>query len=169
MMFDVFGKLAGARGESERKLVQFAVGEILCSVDIMRVREIVNPGPVVPLPSSSPSLLGATDHRETVVPVVDLARHLGLGERREGLRTKWVIAEAGGLDLALLVDEVHGVKAVDGSMERERHPLVDGTDVAWVSRVYGTGMGLLFELDLDAMFRFVDAPAGELPEMEESR
>ena len=117
----------------------------------MRVREIVTPGKTVPIPSAPHWVVGAADHRESVVPVTDLRLRLGL-KPVQSPHPKWIIVDAGGMDMALLVDTVHAVVTVSVDIERERHPVMDGTDVTWVRSVYSMPDGLIFELDLDSMF-----------------
>ena len=152
MMLDAFARLReSAHRDKDRKAVEFRVEEIRCCVDIMRVREIVSPGKTVPIPSAPHWVVGATDHREAVVPVTDLRLRLGLPPF-ESPHAKWIIVDAGGMDMALLVDTVHGVVTISVDIERERHPVMDDTDVTWVRSVYSMPDGLIFELDLDAMF-----------------
>ena len=151
MKFDPFGRLAGPRAfDEEHKLIICLVAEIRCGLDIMAVREIVNPGRIVPIPTAPPFVLGAADHRSSLVPVVDLRRRLGLAASASP-RAKWVITLCGGRDVALVVDVVTGVTTVGKAERRERHPLTDGTDVAWVKAAYGGASGLLFELDVEAI------------------
>ncbi len=152
MKFDAFARLhESVHRDKDRKAVEFRVEEIRCCVDIMRVREIVSPGKTVPIPSAPHWVVGATDHRESVVPVTDLRLRLGL-EPFESTHAKWIIVDAGGMDMALLVDTVHGVVTVSVDIERKRHPVMNGTDVTWVRSVYSMPDGLIFELDLDTMF-----------------
>jgi purine-binding chemotaxis protein CheW len=151
MKFDPFGRLAGPRpDDEEQKLIVFQIADIRCGLGIMAVREIVNPGRIVPIPTAPPYVLGAADHRSSLVPVVDLRRRLGL-DPSTSPRAKWVIALAGGRDVAMVVDVVTGVSTVGKAERRERHPLTDGTDVAWVKAVYGGAAGLLFELDVEVI------------------
>jgi len=152
MNLDAFAHLhESVHRDKDRKAVVFRVEEIRCCVDIMRVREIVSPGKTAPIPSAPHWVVGATDHRESVVPVTDLRLRLGL-EPLESTHAKWIIVDAGGMDMALLVDTVHGVVTVSVDIERERHPVMDGADVTWVRSVYSMPDGLIFELDLDTMF-----------------
>jgi purine-binding chemotaxis protein CheW len=151
MKFDPFGRLGGQRSEDdEQKLIVFQIAEIRCGLGIMTAREIVNPGRIVPIPTAPPFVLGAADHRRSLVPVIDLRRRLGL-PLSVSPRSKWIIAMCGGRDVALVVDVVTGVTTVGKAEKRERHPLTDGTDVAWVKSVYGGAAGLLFELDVEAI------------------
>ena len=159
MKFDPFGRLAGPRRDDEaRKLIVFDVAEIRCGLDIMCVREIVNPGALVPMPNAKEYILGASDHRCSLVPVVDLRRRLGLAPTGTP-RAKWVIALVAGKETALVVDAVKGVFSFLKADLRERHPLMRGSDIAWVKSVYGGALGLTFELDVDTMLDAVPADA----------
>ncbi|HJL32604.1 MAG TPA: chemotaxis protein CheW, partial [Polyangiaceae bacterium LLY-WYZ-15_(1-7)] len=66
------------RSDRSKNLVGFQVGDVRYAVDILRVREIINPLPLVELPHAPPSVLGVADHRGEVVPVLDLRRRFGL-------------------------------------------------------------------------------------------
>jgi len=159
MKFDPFGRLAGPRPDAdERKMIVFQLAEIRCGLDIMAIREIVNRGRIVPIPTAPPFVLGATDHRGSLVPVIDLRRRLGLPPSTSP-RAKWIIAISAGKDVALVVDLVTGVTAVGNAERRERHPLADGGELAWVKSVYGIAAGLLFELDIEAILG-AEAAAG---------
>jgi purine-binding chemotaxis protein CheW len=151
MKFGLFSRLpGGGHRDAERKLVEFEIGGVRYGADIMRVREIVNPRRVIPIPSAPPYVVGVADHRSTVVPVVDLRRRFGL-DAETSERAKWVIVDTRGMDTALLVDKVNGVTPVDRSEQRDAHPLTDVAQSSWVQEVFGSSGGLVFELDLDAV------------------
>ena len=48
------------------------MGDVRYAVEIHRVREIVNPLPIVTLPHAPAEVVGVADHRGDVLPVVDL-------------------------------------------------------------------------------------------------
>lgn len=158
---------AGMRRETERKLVEFIIGGIRYGADIMRVREIVNPREMVPVPSAPAHVVGVADHRAKVVPVIDLRVRFGL-ELVESDRSKWVIVDAGRMDTALLVDQVRGVTPVSRADRRDTHPLSDVAQNRWVREVFGSDGGLVFELDLDTVIGTIDETdtdeePGEMP------
>jgi len=162
MKFDPFGRFARPSHEDvERKMIVFEIAEMRCGLDIMAVKEIINPGPLVSMPTAVEYFIGTTDHRSSLVPVVDLRRRLCLPPS-ESQRAKWVIALVAGKDTAFVVDAVKGVFSFCKSDLRERHPLMQGSDISWVKSVYGGAAGLTFELDLDAM---LDAAAPRSAEM----
>lgn len=151
MKIGLFSRLPGSsQRDAERKLVEFEIGDVRYGADIMRVREIVNPRRVIPVPSAPRYVIGVADHRSTVVPVVDLRLRFGL-QAAESERAKWVIVDTSGITTALLVDKVAGVTAVTRAERRDAHPLTDVAQSSWVLDVFGTSGGLVFELDLDAV------------------
>ena len=151
MKFGLFSRLPGnSQRDTERKLVEFEIGGVRYGADIMRVREIVNPRRVIPVPTAPQYVIGVADHRASVVPVVDLRLRFGL-DSEESERAKWVIVDTRGMDTALLVDKVSGVTAVARAERRDAHPLTDVAQSNWVLDVFGSGGGLVFELDLDAV------------------
>ena len=78
------------RSDRSKNLVGFVVGDVRYAVDILRVREIINPLPIVALPHAPPAVLGVADHRGLVIPIVDLRRRFGLEPNQTTRRTKWI-------------------------------------------------------------------------------
>ena len=149
MTFDVFSGLPAVRTvEDERKLVQFTIDAVRYGIDIMSVREVVNPKETIPVPNAPAYVIGVTDHRQVAVPVVDLRIRLGGMQEREP-RGKWIIVKHGGMDVALLVEAISGVLEVREQERRELHALVENEQQVWVREAYGTEQGLVFELDLE--------------------
>ncbi|MCU0664215.1 MAG: chemotaxis protein CheW [Myxococcota bacterium] len=148
--------------EEERKLIGCMVGEVLYGIDIMRIREIVNPAPVIEVPAAPPYVVGMADHREAVVPIVDLRLRFGLPQTTATRRTKWIIVEALGKDVGLLVDGVTDVLRLRTQQRREVPPLLSDRQALWIRDVWGADHQLVFELDLDA----VAGRASEIPALD---
>jgi len=149
MTFDIFARLpADSKANTERKLVQFWIDRLRCGIDIMAVREIVAAGETAAIPNTPSYVVGAADHRDMLVPVIDMRQRFGLLPGKS-LNCKWIIAISSGLETALLVDSVQGVTTVSKSAERTPHPLMDGARQGWISKVYGDEDGLTFEIDVN--------------------
>lgn len=97
-----------ARLDPRKNLVGFLVGQVHYAVDIWRVREIVQPLPLTPLPYTHASVVGVADHRGDVLPVVDLRLQLG-APPQSTRKTKWVLLSLGGRTVGIVVDAVTGV------------------------------------------------------------
>ena len=93
---------AGERVE----LCTFRVGGEDYAVDIMRVREIINPLPVTPVPRAPRFIEGVVRLRSEIIPVVDVRKRFGLPALAPTRKTKFLVVRIGGRRLALVVDEV---------------------------------------------------------------
>jgi purine-binding chemotaxis protein CheW len=146
MRFDLPG---GFELEPERKLVGFFVGAVHYGVDIMSVREILKPSGLVPVHSAPAYVAGVADHRESVVPIIDMRLRLGLEPLADAARAKWLLVRTSGKDVGLVVDRVTDVIPVSDALRRERHAILSAELASWVCDVFGVEGGLLFEIDVD--------------------
>jgi purine-binding chemotaxis protein CheW len=148
------------RSDPARALVGFHVGEGYYAVDVPSVREIIAPTQLVAVPHSSPIVRGVTDHRGHVVPIVDLRKRFSLAAVDPTRRTKWIIIEARGQWLGLVVDDVTEVFSVTSAHERTA-PRLGPTDVALgFARVYAYEGELVLVLDLEVLARAVEDGLG---------
>lgn len=152
---------SGARHRSDRtkNLVGFLVGDVRYAVDILRVREVVNPLPIVGLPHAPPVVVGVADHRGEVIPVVDLRRRFGLPANEDPRRTKWIIVQTGDRSAGLVVDAVTDVFGAGAPDQREVPQLGAGDAARGISAVYAHEGTLVFVVDVDrlaAAAEFVD-------------
>lgn len=93
------------------RLCTFVVGRELFAIDIMRIREIVRPLPVTPVPKSPFGMLGVIDLRGAVLPVFDLRLRFDVPARTaaEEARSRYLIVNVGHRQLGLVVDDVRDV------------------------------------------------------------
>lgn len=136
-----------------RQLLTFEQGGEEYALPLLRVREIVEYGGVTRLPAMPSYVLGVLDLRGQVVPVIDVAAKLGLGERPVGKRSCIVVVDIGlaqsGAVVGVLVEAVRGVIELTVreivAIEAESEA---GTDRCWheIERPSGP----IWLLDLDA-------------------
>jgi purine-binding chemotaxis protein CheW len=98
-----------ARPDPIVELCAFAVGDEEYVIDIRRIREIVQPLPVMTVPRAPEWMDGVVNLRGEVVPMVDVRRRLGLAPAARTRRTKLLIVHVAGRLVALLVDAVSEV------------------------------------------------------------
>jgi purine-binding chemotaxis protein CheW len=140
----------GAPARDERKLVGFTIDGVAYGIDIMSVSEVINPTALVAVPALSPHVKGVTDHREAVVPIVDLRARFGSGESPGMSKTKWIIVKIDGKDVGLEVDRVTQVLTVTSDIKRGAMPEAY-VEKPWVKEVFQTQDELVFELNLTAV------------------
>lgn len=97
----------GGAGEAGRaQLCTFRIGEEDYAVDIMRVREIIQPLPITPVPRAPAFVEGVVRLRGEVIPVVDVRKRFGLPPSPPTRKTKFLVVHVAGRRLGLVVDEV---------------------------------------------------------------
>lgn len=139
---------ASRRADRSKNLVGFMVGSVQYAVSIFEVREIINPMPVVELPHAPAVVLGVTDHRGEVVPVIDLRLRFGLPKGDRTRRTKWIIVELENRAVGLVVDSVTDVFGTTSKDERSVPALGRGDDVRGIAQVFNHGGHLVFVIDV---------------------
>jgi purine-binding chemotaxis protein CheW len=108
------------------QLCTFRVGGEDYAVDIMRLREIITPLPVTPVPRAPPFVEGVIRLRGDVIPVLDVRRRLGLPVMSPTRKTKVLIVHVAGRRLGLVVDEVTEVLRIPRAEIRPAPGLVEG-------------------------------------------
>jgi len=93
-------------------LACFAVQGQIYALEVEHLREIVRAQAITPLPDGPALIEGVVDLRGAVIPVVDLARCLGLASSEHSSRSRIVIVEYAGLALGLGVDAATDVIAL---------------------------------------------------------
>ena len=125
------------------------------AVPLTRVLEIVGCRHVVRVPRAGESVRGLMNLRGSVVPVVDVARHLGMGDTKLSETTCVVLIETDingdNSPLAGLVDEIHGVLELSNDEVAEAPEFGTPVDRRLLSGVTPPDRGTAWLLDLDAM------------------
>ena len=106
--------------DEELRLATFAIGDDLYAIDIMRIREIVRPLPVTPVPKAPAGMVGVIDLRGQVLPLFDLRLRFDLPPRgsEELVHVRQLIVSLDGRVLGIVVDQVHDVVNVKRSQLR---------------------------------------------------
>jgi purine-binding chemotaxis protein CheW len=138
------------RHDPSKNLVGFSLGDVQYAVPIARVKEIANPMPLVTLPHAPPAVVGVSDYRGDVVPVVDLRSRFGLPSTEATRKTKWIVVDVLGRSAALVVDAVTGVFGTGGTDLRPA-PSVGGEDKRGLAGVTNHEGALVFVLDTASM------------------
>lgn len=94
---------------AEVELCAFRVGGEDYAVDVMRVREVLPPPPVTPVPRAPPFVEGVVHLRGEVIPVVDVRERFGLPIIPPTRRTRLLVVKVADRHLGLVVDEVREV------------------------------------------------------------
>jgi len=151
------------RHDPTKSFVGFVVADVGYAVPIARVKEIVNPMAVVPVPHAPRQVVGVADYRGEIVPVVDLRVRFGLAAAAlaepasaKASKGKWVIVDVTGRLVALLVDAVTDVFGTGGTDLRATPTLGGGEDARGFAGVTNYAGSLVFVLETSRLSDLVD-------------
>ncbi len=108
--------------------VRLRVAAEAYAMPVEHVREVSELGRVEAVPGARPEMLGIRNLRGQILPVVDLARLLGLAAAIPPGRL--LVAEAGGRQAGFAIDEVSDVGVLPEAAEQAESDLLVGAALA---------------------------------------
>ena len=154
-----FGGGATERGKTQGRveltqLVAFGVADGDYAVDIMRIKEIINPVVVTPMPKAPPFIEGVIELRGAILPLVDVRKRFDLVPSTPTRATKILIVS---IDLGeqriivgLVVDRVSEPLRVPKAEIRPA-PRLSISERAFFTGVVAHHGKMLMVLDVDAL------------------
>lgn len=147
------------RREEIVQLCGFRVGEEEYALDIMRIREIINPLPITRMPKAPPFVEGVVELRGTILPVVDMRKRFDLPPLSEQdlqnpvvrRARKYLIVPIDGRLVGLVVDRVSDVLRVSRESIRPAPSLSQHDAARYFAGVCRHRDRILLVLDLDAI------------------
>lgn len=138
------------------QLACFSLGDNLFAVDIMRIKEIIQPQKLSPLPKASTVLEGVINLRGNVIPVMDLRKRFGMPPAENHVNSKLLIVTLARQTLAMVVDAVMEVITVP--VNEIKPPLHDSFGI-WMEYLLGVCLcneSVYMLLDIDSLFGLYD-------------
>ena len=133
------------------QLACFTLGEKLFAVDIMRIREIIAPHEILPLPCASELLEGVINLRGSVIPVMNMRKRYGMDVAAGASVGKLMIVSLARQLLALVVDDVMEVISVPVADIKPPNQISSGTGMAFVLGVCLSNNHVFMILDIDSL------------------
>lgn len=96
-------------GTNELEIVEFSIGQSKFGINVIKVKEIIQPVQVTKIPHSHPNVEGIIEIRGEILPVVDVAKALGYPQSDRPLEEKYIITE---FNQTKLVFHVHSVTQI---------------------------------------------------------
>ena len=93
-------------GTNELEIVEFEVGNNKFGINVIKVKEIIQPIPVTFIPHVHEHVEGIIQLRGEVLPVVDMLKVLGLGHLQRSPQQKYIVAEFNKQRVVFHVDNV---------------------------------------------------------------
>jgi purine-binding chemotaxis protein CheW len=124
-----YGKRALPAGKAADKGIQlavFRVGEQEYALDIMVIREIINPLPITRVPKAPAFVEGVIELRGQILPIVDMRKRFDAPASPPTRASKYVIVSLGEQAVGLIVDGVSEVVRRSGDDVRPAPALAVG-------------------------------------------
>ncbi|MGE7950423.1 chemotaxis protein [Lysinibacillus xylanilyticus] len=93
-------------GTNELEIVEFEVANNKFGINVIKVKEIIQPIPVTFIPHAHPHVEGIIQLRGEVLPVVDMLRVLGIQSTERNPQQKYIVAEFNKQRVVFHVDNV---------------------------------------------------------------
>ncbi len=131
------------------QLATFLVGGHEYALDIMRIKEIIVPLKITPVPRAPAFLEGVVELRGAIIPVVDLRKRFDIAAPAPTRATKYIIVAIDRNIVGLVVDAVGEVVRAAAGELRAPPPLVSGDRPSPFAAVCRHAGRLIMVLDLD--------------------
>jgi purine-binding chemotaxis protein CheW len=145
-----------ATANEQQVLVTLTVGEQLCGVPVLAVRDILGEQTITRIPLAPPEIAGSLNLRGRIVTAIDLRRRLHLPPPPAGQKRMSVVAEQGGELYALLVDQVSEVMSLDANQFERNPPTLEKTWARFSTGIFRLDGRLLVVLDVSRLLALAE-------------
>lgn len=146
-------------GTNELEIVEFSIGENKFAINVMKVKEILNPVSVVAIPHAHPFVKGIMELRGEVLPVIDVAKALGLPESGQPQLDKFIVAEFNQQKTVFHVHAVSQIHRISWSQIEKPSEMYQGTESQVIGVIKLQGQMVLF-LDFEKMLYEINPDSG---------
>ena len=91
------------------QLASFTVDQDFYVIDIMRIKQIIEPTDITVVRNTPDYLKGVIELRNTIIPIIDLRERLGLKYKEQDRYTKYLIVIVHSKVLGIIVDSVNEI------------------------------------------------------------
>lgn len=146
-------------GTNELEIVEFSIGENKFAINVMKVKEILNPVPVVGIPHAHPFVEGIMELRGGVLPVIDVAAALGLPDSTQPQQDKFIVAEFNQQKTVFHVHSVTQIHRISWGHIEKPSEMYQGTESHVIGVIKLAGQMILF-LDFEKILLEINPESG---------
>ncbi|WP_078553327.1 chemotaxis protein [Bacillus alkalicellulosilyticus] len=99
-------------GTNELEIIVFSIGDEMFGINVLKVREIINPLPITKMPNSHPNVEGIIRLRDMILPVINLGKVLNFPVSNNPEKDKLVVVEFNNIKAAFHVDDVSRIHRI---------------------------------------------------------
>jgi two-component system chemotaxis response regulator CheV len=146
-------------GTNELEIVEFLIANNRFAINVLKVREIVNPIPITKIPHSHPYIEGIIELRGEVLPVVDLAKVLRFPPSEHPERDKFIVAEFNQLKVVFHVHNVTRIHRISWKQIEKPSQIYQGLEAEIIGVVKLEGQMILL-LDFEKIIADINPDLG---------
>lgn len=140
-----------ATESGELELTVFAIGDLLCAVENLRIHEISGMRPVTPVHHAPPHVRGVVNLRGQIMTVIDLGVRFGIGPVPDDRKARILVVPSGGEDVGLIVDGVEDVLTADEADLEATPSNIGGVSGHFFRNILKSREDLIAIVDLDRL------------------
>lgn len=140
-----------ATESGELELTVFAIGDLLCAVENLRIHEISGMRPVTPVHHAPPHVRGVVNLRGQIMSVIDLGVRFGIGPVPDDRKARILVVPSGGEDVGLIVDGVEDVLTADEADLEATPSNIGGVSGHFFRNILKSRDDLIAIVDLDRL------------------
>ncbi|MEI4769732.1 chemotaxis protein [Psychrobacillus sp. FJAT-51614] len=114
-------------GTNELEIVEFQVGSNNFGINVIKVKEIIQPIQVTFIPHAHPHVEGIVQLRGEVLPVVSMAKVLSLPEKSKNEQDKYIVAEFNKQRVVFHVDNVTQIHRISWNQIEKPSEIYQGS------------------------------------------
>lgn len=146
-------------GTNELEIVEFEVGSNKYGINVIKVKEIIQPLPVTSIPHAHPNMEGIIQLRGEVLPVIDMRKVLGAGSRVKEGQDKYIVAEFNQLRVVFHVDNVTQIHRISWDQIEKPSNMYQGSNSPIIG-VIKRGEDMLLLLDFESIMVEINPDSG---------
>jgi len=146
-------------GTNELEIVEFSVGNNKFGINVIKVKEIINPVSVIPIPHSHPYVDGIIELRGEVLPVVSLANVLGYPPSSTPEKDKFIVSEFNKMKIIFHVHHVNQIHRISWENIEKPTGMYQGADSQIIGVIKFAGEMILL-LDFEKILVDINPDSG---------
>jgi two-component system, chemotaxis family, chemotaxis protein CheV len=146
-------------GTNELEIVEFEAGTNKYGINVIKVKEIIQPQPVTAIPHAHPFMEGIIQLRGEVLPVIDIRKVLGIPDYKKDSQDKYIVTEFNQQKVVFHVDTVTQIHRISWDQIEKPSNMYQGSD----SKVIGVikkGEDMILMLDFESIMTEINPDAG---------
>jgi len=146
-------------GTNELEIVEFGVGKNKFGINVMKVKEILNPALVVAVPHAHPYIEGIMELRGEVLPVINVATALQLPPSIHPEQDKFIVAEFNQQKTVFHVHAVSQIHRISWEQIEKPSDMYQGAE-SMVLGVIKLGGDMILFLDFEKLLLEINPDSG---------